>query len=599
MNKIRRVAIYLRVSTDEQAINWVSLDSQKEELLKFVNDRKVEYVINEEKHIFIDWGYSWASDDRPAFRRMMLSAKNKEFDIVIVWKIDRFFRKTLFLLQYVEKLFEYWVWFKSITQPFDTSDSYWKMVLWILWVIWELEREMIRERTAGWKIQKSKMWYFVWWGSSRYWFDIMKVDWWKKLEVNKDEKWVILRIFDMYVNWWKSIQWIADVLSNEKIPTKYDTEYKNRESYDKMKPCHWHQWTVRGILVDTMYIWKYYYWKTYKKINPETKKYETCYREKWDPLLIEMNCEKILEDESIFYKAQELLKKNMRILNNKVHKAHLFTWMIVCKSCGRHYIWYRTVKSTFSYRCGGCVWKKLPKELRCHNPEVSENFLINTIWLKINDLFSNPEKTLEDYFKNNNDNSKIIDWYREELKIISLGIDKNNYWLTQVYSEFYMEHDESIKIIKQWVIDWYKTKINNLNSRKEEILIKLAKYDRIDSSKKWVKEVVKKFKSNIKWIWSDEKKFELIRKFVDVILVRDDWSVVITYRFEDLWWGDKSKWGGKKWGWNGGYLWKWSVFTLNTDNIDDDTFKNLPLDKGRNEEVNSLDKNFDVSKKQI
>jgi DNA invertase Pin-like site-specific DNA recombinase len=54
MNNIKRVALYIRVSTDEQAINGVSLDYQKEELLKYVKDRKVDYTINEKEHIYID-----------------------------------------------------------------------------------------------------------------------------------------------------------------------------------------------------------------------------------------------------------------------------------------------------------------------------------------------------------------------------------------------------------------------------------------------------------------------------------------------------------------------------------------------------------------
>jgi hypothetical protein len=58
--------------------------------------------------------------------------------------------------------------------------------------------------------------------------------------VNEDEKKVILKIFDLYVNEGKSISKICEYLSNKNIPTKYDTEYKDKESYDKMKPCHWH-----------------------------------------------------------------------------------------------------------------------------------------------------------------------------------------------------------------------------------------------------------------------------------------------------------------------------------------------------------------------
>ncbi len=590
MNNIKRVALYLRVSTDEQAINGVSLDYQKEELLKYVKDRKADYTINEKEHIYIDWWYSWASDDRPAFRKMMLSAKNKEFDVVFVYKIDIFFRKTLHLLDYVEKLGQYWIWFKSITQPFDTSDSYWKMILGMLWVIWELEREMIRDRTAWWKLQKAKMWYFVWGWSSKYWFDIEKVDWWKKIKVNEEEKKIILKIFDLYVNENKSIWNICEYLSNNNIPTKYDKEYKDKKSYDKIKPCHWYIWTVRWILRDTMYIWKYYYWKTYKKYNPDTKKYETCYRENGDSLLVEMNCEKIIEDESIFYKAQELLEKNRRTLNTKT--PHIFTWMMLCKNCGKHYIWYRTYKWTFSYRCGGSTGNKLPKEFKCKNPEISEKFLTNTIWDKISLLFSNTDQTLEDYYKNNNDNSKNIERYKEDLKKIEIELNKNKFWLEQLFTEFYMENNLEIKKVKEWVIELFKNKIDGLNTTKNEILIKLDKCNKIESSKKWIKQVIDKFKKNIKWIWDDSKKVELIQKFVDKIIINEDWSIKITFRFEDLWWDDK---GGKKWGGNWGNWWKKDDFLTKSNNLNNNTQWNFGLSKRENDEVKSLNEQFDIS----
>jgi DNA invertase Pin-like site-specific DNA recombinase len=38
---------------------------------------------------------------------MMKASKNNEFDLILVWKIDRFFRKTLYLLEYVEYLIDF------------------------------------------------------------------------------------------------------------------------------------------------------------------------------------------------------------------------------------------------------------------------------------------------------------------------------------------------------------------------------------------------------------------------------------------------------------------------------------------------------------
>lgn len=57
-----RVALYIRVSTDEQAINGTSIESQKEALLNYINQRnlitKNTFILDQEKHIYIDAGFS-------------------------------------------------------------------------------------------------------------------------------------------------------------------------------------------------------------------------------------------------------------------------------------------------------------------------------------------------------------------------------------------------------------------------------------------------------------------------------------------------------------------------------------------------------------
>jgi site-specific DNA recombinase len=53
----------------------------------------------------------------------MYCAEKGEFDLLLVWKVDRFFRRTLSLLEYVEYLNDYGVLFKSITQEFATDTS--------------------------------------------------------------------------------------------------------------------------------------------------------------------------------------------------------------------------------------------------------------------------------------------------------------------------------------------------------------------------------------------------------------------------------------------------------------------------------------------
>lgn len=78
-------------------------------------------------------------------------------DTLLVWKIDRFSRKTKDMLELLEGLDKRGISIKSITQPFDTSNAAGKMMLQILAIFAEFEREVIRERiTAGIKSVREK-----------------------------------------------------------------------------------------------------------------------------------------------------------------------------------------------------------------------------------------------------------------------------------------------------------------------------------------------------------------------------------------------------------------------------------------------------------
>src|SRR5882762_1908196 len=77
-----RVGIYCRVSTDGQ-----SVDLQVNELREYAARR--EWIVIDE---YLDVGVSGAKESRPALNRMMLDARQRKFDILLVWKIDRFGR---------------------------------------------------------------------------------------------------------------------------------------------------------------------------------------------------------------------------------------------------------------------------------------------------------------------------------------------------------------------------------------------------------------------------------------------------------------------------------------------------------------------------
>ena len=86
-NKQQRVANYTRVSTQEQAIEGVSIDAQIAALKAHAKIQKWEIFDD-----YIDAGYSGSTDERPALKRLIADAKQHRFDIIAVCKLDRFFR---------------------------------------------------------------------------------------------------------------------------------------------------------------------------------------------------------------------------------------------------------------------------------------------------------------------------------------------------------------------------------------------------------------------------------------------------------------------------------------------------------------------------
>src|SRR3989344_2611221 len=120
MQEIRkRAAIYIRVSSDEAKKEGYSPETQEEKLRGFVMANN--YELNE-KHVYnVDLGCSGSTDKRPGLQKLLKDANNKEFDIILVYRQDRFFRNLRLLLNTVADLRELGIEFKSLTEPFDTT----------------------------------------------------------------------------------------------------------------------------------------------------------------------------------------------------------------------------------------------------------------------------------------------------------------------------------------------------------------------------------------------------------------------------------------------------------------------------------------------
>jgi DNA invertase Pin-like site-specific DNA recombinase len=136
MGQPKRVAIYVRVSTDGQ-----SVENQKRELEAVATRHGWEVA-----GVFSDHGISGAKEKRPAFARLIQGIARKDFDTVAAWSVDRLGRSLQHLLTFLGELRAKGVDLYLHQQGVDTATPAGKALFQMLGVFAEFERAMIVER---------------------------------------------------------------------------------------------------------------------------------------------------------------------------------------------------------------------------------------------------------------------------------------------------------------------------------------------------------------------------------------------------------------------------------------------------------------------
>ena len=138
---MKRVALYLRVSTDGQ-----TTENQRRELVQ-VAERAGWQVVE----VYEDAGISGAKGraDRPAFDKLHKDAVRRRFDVVMAWSVDRLGRSLSDLLKFLEELRGLGVGLYLHKQALDTTTAARKAMFQMLGVFAEFERAMIQERVKA------------------------------------------------------------------------------------------------------------------------------------------------------------------------------------------------------------------------------------------------------------------------------------------------------------------------------------------------------------------------------------------------------------------------------------------------------------------
>lgn len=184
------VAGYVRVSSEGQTENY-SIPEQSE-MIKNYCAAKTWHLIK----TYVDAGFTGANTERPALQELLEHLDN--YDVVLVYKLDRISRSQKDLLTLVEDFNDHNCKFVSIFENFDTSTPLGVAMLGIMGAFAQLERETIKERMSLGRRGRIKK--GLWRAGSNVPTGYDYID--GHLVIREDEAIQIRKIFELYLQGW-------------------------------------------------------------------------------------------------------------------------------------------------------------------------------------------------------------------------------------------------------------------------------------------------------------------------------------------------------------------------------------------------------------
>lgn len=224
-----RVAIYARVSTDEQALKGFSIPDQLMKLRAFCRSKDLK-IAGE----YIDDGYTGRNTNRPAYKHLLSKEERSKWDILLVLKLDRVHRNAREFMAMMDDLRKHDQDFRSVMDNIDTSNAMGRFVMDTMQRIAQLESEQIGERTKLAMRQKASSNDGIMGFNAPFGYSIEDGG----LIANENESTVARKIFDCYLSG-MTMDDIAADLNNSLTFTRN----RNR----------WNKFNLRNILHNPVY----------------------------------------------------------------------------------------------------------------------------------------------------------------------------------------------------------------------------------------------------------------------------------------------------------------------------------------------------------
>lgn len=376
-----RCAVYIRVSTEEQALHGYSLEAQKEALTGYAKSHGLSII-----DYYIDEGVSARKKmgKRKEFLRMIADIEANRIDLIIFTKLDRWFRNIADYYKIQEILEAHQVNWKTIYENYDTSTANGRLHINIMLSIAQDEADRTSERIKV-VFQNKRNRGEVTNGSHPFGFTIED----KKLVPDEEKLTIVRDIFKFYED-------------NQSI---YDTVRMLREKH-QLNFCNA---TVSRMLKNRIYIGEYQGIQSYTKpvIAPER-----------------------------FKKIQTILPLPKK--RSKTNRTYLFTGLLVCGECGNKLtanhstVTYKETQREYNvYRCKRytdqklCTHKKVLNEMKLELYLLQEVTQVLSGFRLISEINEPKEQSPSEKYKIENKMEKLKELYLEDL--IDLDTYRNDY----------------------------------------------------------------------------------------------------------------------------------------------------------------------------
>lgn len=339
-----RVAIYTRRSTDDEHQPY-TIEAQTEKLTAYVNSQPGWQIVNQ----FTD-DASGATLERPGLTRALTAARAGKYDLLLVYRLDRFSRRIRDLATLMDELEEVGVHFRSATEPFDTSSAAGRLFVQMLGAFAEFEREVIIDRVINGMERKAANGEWTH-GPRPYGYHVHPDT--HRLIPHETEQHVVHDIFTRYAETRAGTRAIADQLNSEGKRTRVG------------RP--WSGHTIGRMLANRLYIG------------------EVGFRDVTAP-----NAHPSLVEADLFEKCQRIRTARGEAGSTRAasNSDYHLTGLITCPQCGHKYIGTAATGKLRRYRYYTCFSRARYGRAGCTAPRIDADHLDPAVTQAVIDFYA-------------------------------------------------------------------------------------------------------------------------------------------------------------------------------------------------------------------